>query len=45
MLNADPVLNGIQYKKNGEVIVPEKIGLGASIDVRFLDTLQKAIIH
>ena len=33
---ADPVVGGIQYGDNGEVTMPDQIGLGATIDNAWL---------
>jgi len=44
MFSEDPVSDGIVYEKNGVVKVPEVAGLGASIDERRLNKLEKAII-
>ena len=39
MFSEDPVKNGITYTSNGEVKVPELIGLGASFDENYLNEL------
>ncbi|MCX6181477.1 MAG: dipeptide epimerase [Bacteroidetes bacterium] len=44
MLKEDHVIGGISYGPNGEITVPEQIGLGASVDENYLNTLQKTVI-
>jgi L-Ala-D/L-Glu epimerase len=41
----DPVSGGIKYDKKGIVIVPDKPGLGASMEEKYLQGLQKIIIN
>jgi L-alanine-DL-glutamate epimerase-like enolase superfamily enzyme len=43
MFSEDPVSGGIVYEKNGVVKVPEKIGLGATIDESWLRKMEKVI--
>ena len=45
MLDEDPVIGGIQYSSKGEIIVPEQIGLGASVDKIYLQRLTKAVLN
>lgn len=45
MFVEDPVIDGISYDNRGVITVPEKIGLGASIDEQYLQRLTKAIIN
>jgi L-alanine-DL-glutamate epimerase-like enolase superfamily enzyme len=44
MLQEDVVLDGIQYNQKGEITVPTKIGLGASVDEKYLAKLSKISI-
>ena len=44
MFVEDPVVGGISYGDNGEIGVPEVIGLGASFDVRYLKRLGKVVV-
>lgn len=44
MFSEDPVSGGIIYEKNGVVKIPEAIGLGASIDERWLEKMEKVIL-
>jgi L-alanine-DL-glutamate epimerase-like enolase superfamily enzyme len=44
MFSEDPVTGGIVYEKNGVVKVPEAVGLGATIDDRWLERLERVII-
>jgi L-alanine-DL-glutamate epimerase-like enolase superfamily enzyme len=44
MLTEDPVIGGITYGKNGEIVLPEIPGLGATVDPVFLKSLKKAVI-
>ena len=44
MHSIDPVIGGIKYVGNGKWILPETIGLGATIDPIFLETMEKTII-
>jgi L-Ala-D/L-Glu epimerase len=41
MCEEDPVIGGIQYGENGKIIMPESIGLGASIDENYLKRMEK----
>lgn len=43
MFSEDPVTGGIVYEKNGVVKVPEGIGLGATVEQTYLDTLENII--
>ncbi|MGZ5245392.1 MAG: mandelate racemase/muconate lactonizing enzyme family protein [Bacteroidia bacterium] len=44
MFAEDPVSGGITYSKNGEITLPETIGLGAKIDEACLKNLPKIVI-
>jgi len=44
MFVEDPVTGGIVYEKNGVVIVPETVGLGAAIDESWLGRMEKIVI-
>jgi L-Ala-D/L-Glu epimerase len=44
MFSEDPVSGGIVYEKNGVVKVPQAIGLGASIEEKWLNKLDKIVI-
>jgi L-alanine-DL-glutamate epimerase-like enolase superfamily enzyme len=44
MFQEDPVTDGIMYEKNGVIKVPETIGLGATIEEKWLRKLEKIII-
>lgn len=44
MFTEDPVKDGIQYKANGVIEVPDLPGLGASINEKFLQQGEKIII-
>jgi L-alanine-DL-glutamate epimerase-like enolase superfamily enzyme len=44
MLKEDPIIGGITYNNKGEISVPETIGLGASIDEKYLQGLNKTIV-
>ena len=44
MFKEDHVIDGISYLKNGIIKVPEKIGLGATVDEKYLKRLKKIII-
>jgi len=44
MFSEDPVTGGIVYEKNGVVKVPEKVGLGASIDATRLAGMEQVKI-
>jgi L-alanine-DL-glutamate epimerase-like enolase superfamily enzyme len=39
MMEEDPVLGGITYEKDGEVIIPDTPGLGAGVDEHYLKNL------
>ena len=45
MFVEDPVVGGISYDNKGVITVPEKNGLGASIDDQYLQRLAKTIIN
>lgn len=45
MLQDDVVVDGIQYSPKGEIILPNKIGLGASVDEQYLKGLQKLVVE
>jgi L-alanine-DL-glutamate epimerase-like enolase superfamily enzyme len=45
MLQEDVVVDGIQYSPKGEIIVPNTIGLGASVDEEYLKGLQKVVVE
>jgi len=45
MLQEDVVLDGIQYNNKGEIIMPTKIGLGASVDEKYLVKLNKIVVE
>ena len=44
MFSEDPVSGGIEYKTNGVVEVPETIGLGAYVEKKWLNKMEKVII-
>ncbi len=44
MFSSDPVTGGIQYKTGGVVEVPEVPGLGATIDNKLLQEMQRVVI-
>jgi L-alanine-DL-glutamate epimerase-like enolase superfamily enzyme len=44
MFSEDPVTGGIKYEKNGVVKVPEVVGLGATIDEKWLGKMEKVVI-
>lgn len=44
MFTEDPVTNGIQYKANGVVEVPDTPGLGATINEAWLKRMEKVIL-
>ncbi len=44
MLSEDPIIGGIAYLKDGEIRLPEKIGLGADISEEYLNKMKKIII-
>lgn len=45
MFDEDPVMGGIRYGKNGVITVPEKPGLGATMDEKYLQRQTKIIIN
>ncbi|MFI5220184.1 MAG: mandelate racemase/muconate lactonizing enzyme family protein, partial [Bacteroidia bacterium] len=45
MFTEDPVSGGITYSNKGVVTVPDKPGLGAAIDEKYLQRLPKEIIN
>jgi hypothetical protein len=44
MHSEDPVIGGIEYVGNGKWILPETIGLGAEIDTKFLERMEKTVV-
>jgi L-alanine-DL-glutamate epimerase-like enolase superfamily enzyme len=44
MFNEDPVSGGIEYKANGVIEVPETSGLGAYVNEKWLNKMEKIII-
>lgn len=44
MFIEDPVSGGIVYEKNGVIKVPEVAGLGATVDEKWLNKMEKAVI-
>ena len=44
MFEEDPVSGGIGYTAEGEIIMPEGIGLGASFDKEYLKELEKVVV-
>jgi L-alanine-DL-glutamate epimerase-like enolase superfamily enzyme len=44
MLREDPVVGGIRYEKNGVIKVPDQIGLGATIEEKWLAKMEKAVL-
>jgi L-alanine-DL-glutamate epimerase-like enolase superfamily enzyme len=44
MFCEDPVTDGIQYKPNGVITVPETPGLGATINEERLNRMEKVMI-
>lgn len=44
MLEQDPVTDGITYGKQGEITVPDKNGIGASIDEKYIKKLEKVVV-
>jgi L-alanine-DL-glutamate epimerase-like enolase superfamily enzyme len=44
MFSHDPISGGIQYGSHGEITLPTGVGLGASIDNSFLESLEKVAI-
>lgn len=45
MFEEDPVHGGMQYGEHGKIILPEGIGLGASIDQAYLNNLESIIFN
>jgi L-Ala-D/L-Glu epimerase len=45
MFTEDPVNNGIQYKPNGVIEVPDTPGLGATIKESYLQSAEKIVIN
>jgi len=45
MFSEDPVTGGITYEKNGVVKVPEKPGLGATIETDWLNRMEKITVN
>lgn len=44
MLSQDPVIGGIKYLENGEIVLPESIGIGADIKENYLKQMEKIVI-
>ncbi len=44
MFNEDPVTGGITYSNKGEIIVPDKPGIGAGFEEAYLHHLEKVVI-
>ena len=44
MFKEDPVLGGISYSNKGEVTVPETPGIGAWIDEKYLQRMEKLVV-
>ncbi len=44
MFSEDPVLGGIQYGTHGVILMPETLGLGASLDSSYLKRLTGFVI-
>ena len=44
MFSEDPVSGGIEYKANGVIEVPELIGLGATVNEKWLNKMEKVVI-
>ncbi len=44
MLKEDHVVDGIKYTAKGEIIMPDKIGLGASVGEKYLEGLKKVAV-
>jgi L-alanine-DL-glutamate epimerase-like enolase superfamily enzyme len=44
MFSEDPVSGGIKYKPNGVVELPEAIGLGAYVNEKWLNKMEKVVI-
>jgi L-alanine-DL-glutamate epimerase-like enolase superfamily enzyme len=44
MLSEDPVVGGIHYLKEGEIQLPDAIGIGADISQTYLDKMFKCVI-
>jgi L-alanine-DL-glutamate epimerase-like enolase superfamily enzyme len=45
MQEEDPVIDGILYGRGGIITLPQKPGLGASVDPEYLERLEKKIIR
>jgi len=44
MFVEDPVIGGITYLKNGVIKVPDEPGLGAVVDEKYLETLDRVVV-
>lgn len=44
MFSEDPVTGGIVYESNGVITIPEVNGLGATIDEKWLNKLEKVVV-
>ena len=44
MHSVDPVIGGIEYVGNGKWILPETVGLGATIEEEFLNDMEMTTI-
>jgi len=44
MLDADPVIGGIQYQGSGKWTLDDSIGIGAGLDEEFLKTMEKVVL-
>jgi L-Ala-D/L-Glu epimerase len=44
MLSQDPVVGGIEYLKNGEIWLPDAIGIGADIAEDYLQKMEKVLL-
>lgn len=45
MFEEDPITGGMLYGQNGLITLPENVGLGASVDERYLKNLPQVLIH
>jgi L-Ala-D/L-Glu epimerase len=44
MLSQDPIIGGIEYLKDGEIHLPDAIGLGVDISQDYLDKMKKVVV-
>jgi L-alanine-DL-glutamate epimerase-like enolase superfamily enzyme len=44
MLSEDPVMGGIEYLQDGEIHLPDAVGLGVDISEEYLDKMKKIIV-